>query len=82
MDIAKLFKNGHSQAVRLPKAYRFEGDEVYIKHTSEGVLLIPKESSIWDHWEKSLLKTRTGEFIERNQPKHHQEREGLDEMFD
>ncbi|MGA2785690.1 MAG: AbrB/MazE/SpoVT family DNA-binding domain-containing protein, partial [Candidatus Bathyarchaeia archaeon] len=29
MDTAKLFKNGSSQAVRLPKAYAFPGDEVY-----------------------------------------------------
>ena len=31
METAKLFRNGRSQAVRLPKAYRFEGNEVYIK---------------------------------------------------
>lgn len=31
MDTAKLFINGRSQALRLPKAYRFEGEEVYIK---------------------------------------------------
>ncbi len=31
MDTAKLFINGNSQAVRLPKRYRFEGSEVYVK---------------------------------------------------
>jgi antitoxin VapB len=30
METAKLFKNGRSQAVRLPKEFRFEGDEVYV----------------------------------------------------
>ncbi len=30
-QVAKLFKNGRSQAVRLPAAFRFEGDEVYIR---------------------------------------------------
>ena len=30
-DVAKLFNNGRSQAVRLPAAFRFEGDEVYIR---------------------------------------------------
>jgi len=35
MDTAKLFINGRSQAVRLPKPYRFEGDEVFIKRTNE-----------------------------------------------
>ncbi|MCK4504706.1 MAG: AbrB/MazE/SpoVT family DNA-binding domain-containing protein, partial [Candidatus Aegiribacteria sp.] len=34
MKTAKLFKNGRSQAVRLPKAYRFDGDEVYIKRVA------------------------------------------------
>ena len=35
MDTAKLFLNGRSQALRLPKAYRFEGKEVYIKKIAE-----------------------------------------------
>ncbi|MBU1698480.1 MAG: AbrB/MazE/SpoVT family DNA-binding domain-containing protein, partial [Proteobacteria bacterium] len=54
MDTAKLFINGRSQAIRLPKAYRFEGKEVYIKRISEGILLIPKDKTIWDIWEKNL----------------------------
>ena len=41
MDTAKLFKNGQSQAVRLPKAYRFEGKQVYIKRVGNAVMLIP-----------------------------------------
>lgn len=42
MDIAKIFKNGRSQAVRLPREYRFDVAEVYIKKIGEIVLLIPK----------------------------------------
>lgn len=38
---AKLFRNGRSQAVRLPKEFRFEGTEVRIRHTMGGVLLEP-----------------------------------------
>jgi virulence-associated protein VagC len=38
---AKLFKNGHSQAVRLPKEFRFEGTEVRISRLGDGVLLEP-----------------------------------------
>ena len=38
METAKLFINGRSQAVRLPKAFRFDGNEVYIKKISGGVL--------------------------------------------
>ncbi len=82
MDKAKLFINGRSQAIRLPKAYRFEGKEVYIKRISEGVLLIPKDKSIWDVWEKNLKKYDSVFMTERNQPKSQQERTGLDELFD
>lgn len=38
---AKLFRNGRSQAVRLPKEFRFEGSEVRIRHAMGGVLLEP-----------------------------------------
>jgi antitoxin VapB len=40
---AKLFKSGRSQAVRLPKEFRFEGTEVRIKRHGRGVLLEPTE---------------------------------------
>lgn len=40
-DTAKLFQNGSSQAVRLPRDFRFEGDRVRIRRTAEGVLLQP-----------------------------------------
>jgi antitoxin VapB len=39
MDTARLFQSGRSQAVRLPKAYRFSGTEVVVKHFGNGVLL-------------------------------------------
>jgi antitoxin VapB len=40
-DIAKLFQNGRSQAVRLPREFRFEGDRVRIRRVGRGVLLEP-----------------------------------------
>ena len=43
MQTAKLFKNGRSQAVRLPKEFRFEGDEVYVKRVAGGVVLLSKD---------------------------------------
>lgn len=43
MDTAKLFTNGSSQAVRLPKEYRFEDEEVYIRKYGKVVYLIPKD---------------------------------------
>ncbi len=43
----KLFQNGRSQAVRLPKEFRFSGTEVYIKKVGNAVVLLPIESA-WD----------------------------------
>ncbi len=40
---AKIFKRGNSQAVRLPKEFRFAGDEVQIKRSGAGVLLLPSK---------------------------------------
>lgn len=81
MHTAKLFMNGRSQAVRLPKTFRFSGKEVYIKRIPEGILLMSKEESIWDAWEDNLLKHDTPFLLDRQQPTH-QERDGLDELFD
>jgi len=69
MDTAKIFTNGRSQAVRLPKAYRFEGKEIYIKKISGGILLLPKDKTIWETWEKNLQKYNSSFMPERNQPK-------------
>ena len=41
MQTAKLFPNGQSQAVRLPKEFRFEGDRVYIQRIGDAVVLLP-----------------------------------------
>lgn len=80
METAKLFINGRSQAVRLPKAFRFKGNEVYVKKTSEGVLLIPKDGSIWDVWEENLMKHDEPFMTDRNQPEQ-QRRMDLDNVF-
>jgi antitoxin VapB len=80
METAKLFINGRSQAVRLPKAFRFKGSEVYVKKTSEGVLLIPKDESIWDVWEGNLMKHEEPFLFDRNQPEQ-QRRMDLDKVF-
>ncbi|MEA1958574.1 MAG: type II toxin-antitoxin system VapB family antitoxin [Chloroflexota bacterium] len=54
MTLAKLFTNGRSQAVRLPKGYRFKNDdEVVIKKIDGIVMLIPK-SRLMDAFTKSL----------------------------
>lgn len=46
MDTAKIFENGRSQAVRLPKKFRFNVDEVVVQQLGDAVLLAPRES-IW-----------------------------------
>ena len=47
MGTAKLFRNGRSQAVRLPKEFRFEGDEVNIRRAGKRVILEPKKRLQW-----------------------------------
>ena len=46
-SIAKVFQNGRSQAVRLPKAFRFKGKEVKIRREGEKVILEPLERDQW-----------------------------------
>jgi antitoxin VapB len=67
MKTAKLFKNGRSQAVRLPKEFRLEGEEVYIKKTGNVVQLIPVSGS-WDTLFDSLDKFSPDFMEERVQP--------------
>lgn len=53
MMTAKLFENGRSQAVRLPKECRFHGDEVVINKIGDIVILMPKENK-WSGFLDSL----------------------------
>lgn len=55
MKTAKVFRHGNSQAVRLPKEFRFEDDEVVVQRHGEGVLLLPRRYSYDD-----LLKVVEG----------------------
>jgi antitoxin VapB len=72
---AKLFRNGQSQAVRLPKEFRFEGDFVYVKKSGKAVILLPALGS-WDSLVESLEKFSDDFMSERSQPPS-QEREAL-----
>jgi antitoxin VapB len=67
MTTAKLFQNGRSQAVRLPKEYRFNNheDEVVIKRLGKAVVLISK-SELKDVFLGSLAKFPDDFQIERN----------------
>ena len=76
MDTAKLFQNGQSQAVRLPKAYRLPGDEVYIKKIGNAIVLLPISHS-WDSLLQSLDEFSDDFMADRNQPGEQQRREAL-----
>jgi antitoxin VapB len=74
MDIAKVFANGRSQAVRLPKEFRFDEDEVYVTRLGSAVVLMPKKGS-WDVL-FDALDGFSDDFMEtRDQPEHQQERD-------
>ncbi|SKA93648.1 antitoxin VapB [Thiothrix eikelboomii] len=55
MQIAKVFQNGRSQAVRLPKEFRFNTSEVYIEKQGDRVILSPRPLS-WDDFFESPLR--------------------------
>lgn len=75
MKTAKLFKNGQSQAVRLPKECRFEGTEVYINKVGDSIILTPKKRP-WSTFIASLSMFSDDFLAERKQPPV-QEREDL-----
>lgn len=75
MQTAKLFANGGSQAVRLPKEFRFEGEDVYIKGY-QGVVMLLSKTSPWASLVESLDEFTEDFMADRNQPEE-QQREAL-----
>jgi antitoxin VapB len=69
MTTAKLFLNGKSQAVRLPKAYRLKGKEAYITKVGDAIVLLPKREK-WDSLFSSLEKFSDDFMLERNQAEY------------
>ena len=67
MDTARLFQSGRSQAVRLPKEYRFAGTEVVVKHFGNGVLLLPVDDP-WATIAAGLAAFEPGFVLTREQP--------------
>lgn len=74
--IAKLFRNGASQAVRLPRDFRFDADEVCIKRIGSAVLLYPKGSA-WDLMKETLGQADEDFLPDRNQPRASDKRKRL-----
>lgn len=77
MDTAKIFENGKSQAVRLPKAYRLKGKEAYITKVGDAIILLPKRNK-WESLITSLNKFTDDFMSERIQP----ELENRDRLFE
>jgi len=75
MKTAKIFKNGQSQAVRLPKEFRFTGDHVFVKLTGNVVNLIPVRG-FWNSIINSLPRFSDDFMDDRNQPAS-QDRENI-----
>jgi len=69
MKKAKIFKNGQSQAVRLPREFRFKGEEVWIKRVGNGVLLLPMDKKeYWQSLRQTVEKFSPDFMPERRQP--------------
>ncbi|MGH8582101.1 MAG: antitoxin [Gammaproteobacteria bacterium] len=73
MQVARLFTNGNSQAVRLPKEFRFEGEEVVIRKVGSAVILLPKRYAYADL--KALIDEIGPLDLDRDQPRTEQERD-------
>lgn len=79
-DTAKLFWTGRSQAVRLPREFRFEGDEVRIRRHGSAVILEPVAEN-WE-WLDALVGQLDRDFVEgATEESPQQERPALDKFF-
>jgi antitoxin VapB len=67
MARAKLFRNGQSQAVRLPKEFAMPGKEVYVRHVGNAVLLVPTADP-WSGFAAALGQFTDDFMSERIQP--------------
>lgn len=76
METAKIFENGRSQAVRLPKKFRFNTDEVVVQQLGEAVILVPKES-LWKIFADGLEGFTSDIFEEGREQGVQRERERL-----
>ncbi len=76
MNTARVFRTGRSQAVRLPKEFRFEGEEVGINRVGDVVVLFPRRKA-WNILAKALASFTEDFMAERNQPSKAERRRAL-----
>ena len=80
MERAKIFWSGRSQAVRLPKDFRFQGDEVRIRRHGSAVILEPMAQD-WT-WLDSIAGTLDEDFVQAvDEPVEPQLRPALEKLF-
>jgi antitoxin VapB len=72
-----LFRNGRSQAVRLPKEFALPGQEVYVKRLDGVVILIPKDADIWADFRRTLDEFSDDFMSQGRRQDRHQQREPL-----
>lgn len=76
METAKIFENGRSQAVRLPKKFRFDTDEVIVQQLGDAVILVP-EKSMWKTFLSGLNEFTSDIFEDGRDQGVQKERESL-----
>lgn len=74
---AKLFMHGRSQAVRLPKEFRFGGTEVYVRRQGDDVVLSTRPRASMQSLVDALCEFEPGFRLERQQPTAHEQREPI-----
>ncbi len=67
MKAAKIFMNGRSQAVRLPKEFRFEGSSVFLKRVGKSVVIVPEQGG-WESFRGGACDFGEDFLVERKQP--------------
>jgi len=62
--VAKVFQNGRSQAIRIPKEFRMEESEVYIEKIGDTLIIKPTKTDKWDSFFKTLDTIDTTNFLD------------------
>lgn len=76
MNTAKIFTTGRSQAVRLPKEYRFDTDEVFVAKIDDMVILYPRKKG-WELLERGISQFTEDFMADRHQPAESDKRADL-----
>ncbi len=76
MKETRVFMNGSSQAVRIPKGFRFQSDTVYLKKVPGGILMIAKEQRF--EAMRNSLSEFTGDFLTERKQGALENRAGLE----